>query len=373
LLLATLVKYFGKLLLINDMLNSNERIQWIDITKGLFLVLVCFTHFGFRPDAVVYLTRVTGDIRMPGFFILSGMLFSTSKHHNFKSFLTSKTKSLLLPYLLFFLLFSILDWNLYIHPILFLKSITLNLLYGQGPPKAQPLWFILTLFFQFVLYYLINAKIVNVKVKLLTLFAISLLGYFCFIFGVQLILKLEVVFSSILFFGLGHAFKTRIIHFIDTINTKNIWLILFTIFICFTISRTSSFFNPDAVLSKNRINNYILFNISALFGTFYVLLIMATVSQYSQNVKPIRKLLNIFRYIAQNALPLLAAHCYVLFIVEAVVEKSHLPISPLIVFLIKCVILLLSMYIVIIPFYFNQLYFFSGTRKRSYKDVLKIN
>ena len=115
-------------------------------------------------------------IRMPTFFFLSGILFSTRRYPNISSYVTHKTKVLLIPYILLSLLFSFLDPRLYdlsklekqsyLTPLLSSSDVHSNLnflamefvsifYYGNPPNIVAPLWFVLTLYLVSILFFII--------------------------------------------------------------------------------------------------------------------------------------------------------------------------------------------------------------------------
>lgn len=53
----------------------NKRIEWIDIAKGIGMLLVIFGHFGMNPAGKEAITFVKSSFHMPLFFVLSGLLF----------------------------------------------------------------------------------------------------------------------------------------------------------------------------------------------------------------------------------------------------------------------------------------------------------
>ncbi len=84
-----------KILNIEGVINfMSHRIDWIDMLKGLGIILVVFGHTAHAKDTIRILIY---SFHMPMFFIISGYLFKTKdKYKNFlKKFMT-----LLLPYLI---------------------------------------------------------------------------------------------------------------------------------------------------------------------------------------------------------------------------------------------------------------------------------
>lgn len=104
------------------MMNTNERISWIDILKGIAIVGVFVGHttgaqFG---NVSGFLNVWVYSFHMPLFFFLSGYVFSLRKYENYKYFFMRKVKSLIVPmvFLALLLLYLILDGTIYYWVIL---------------------------------------------------------------------------------------------------------------------------------------------------------------------------------------------------------------------------------------------------------------
>ena len=76
------------------------RKGYIDIIKGFAIICVVFGHTTHHPFLRTYLLQSC----LPLFFFVSGFLFNPDKYKNSVSFLKSKVKSLLVPYVFFYLL-----------------------------------------------------------------------------------------------------------------------------------------------------------------------------------------------------------------------------------------------------------------------------
>lgn len=89
--------------------KPHDRIHWIDVAKGLGIVLVTFGHIRNGAGQSVWLPALDKSIdviylfHMPFFFFLGGLTFSSRKP--FLDFLKSKAKTLLIPYYVFSLYF----------------------------------------------------------------------------------------------------------------------------------------------------------------------------------------------------------------------------------------------------------------------------
>ena len=135
-----------------------SRISWIDITKGLAIILVVIGHSiqSFGNDLHI-LFRVIYSFHMPVFFVLSGYTFKASTP--FKEFLRKKAKSLLLPYFSFVLitslyeiLLSLLRGNLKTF-FTDIKTSALNTIFITSNSYFLNLWFLPALFVGLVFIY----------------------------------------------------------------------------------------------------------------------------------------------------------------------------------------------------------------------------
>lgn len=111
----------------------------------MLLFLIVLGHLGNIPDSIRWLLAPTDILYVSAFFFLSGWLFRKEKY-SFKAFALRKTQTLLIPYIAISILISLLDWNLYLHPLSNLEDFLPRLLYGDGAAKASTLWFVSTLY-----------------------------------------------------------------------------------------------------------------------------------------------------------------------------------------------------------------------------------
>ncbi|MBR3988301.1 MAG: acyltransferase family protein [Clostridia bacterium] len=72
--------------------STSGRVEWVDIAKGIGIILVIIGHLG-----VPYTDLWIYTFHMPLFFFLSGVVFSGIKY-KFKVFLVKRIKALVIPY-----------------------------------------------------------------------------------------------------------------------------------------------------------------------------------------------------------------------------------------------------------------------------------
>lgn len=119
-----------------------NRLKYIDTLKGLCILLVLIDHSGF------ILHPILDYIEVPSFFLLSGFLY---KEQSFFKLLNNKITKLIIPYFLFSILFII--------PFLCTKDISISIssiIFFFLLPANEPLWFLKTLFWAFLIYKLLD-------------------------------------------------------------------------------------------------------------------------------------------------------------------------------------------------------------------------
>ena len=121
-----------------------QRDPYFDNAKFILIVLVVlghfFTSYAFHNEMIGAIYKTIYSFHMPAFVLLSGLF---AKGFYEKGYLTKITKRLILPYLIFQILYTIYYYFLYEH-----SSFSINLFAPQWS-----LWFLMSLFF-WISYYL---------------------------------------------------------------------------------------------------------------------------------------------------------------------------------------------------------------------------
>lgn len=140
----------------------DNRIDYIDISKAIGIILMIMGHIGFG-DVFDYFIH---SFHMPLFFFLTGYLYT--KKNNFLKYVLKKVKSLLVPYYLFSIVFFIIKTVIYDFSIGDL--VTIFFLPTNNIPIAGALWFLMSLFFSDLIYYAINHHFNDNTVVIISLF-----------------------------------------------------------------------------------------------------------------------------------------------------------------------------------------------------------
>ena len=275
-----------------------KRIYWIDILKGVGMLLIMLGHAPIPKFLVPYIY----SFHVPLFFCISGFLFSIKKYTSFGYFLKSKLKGLLIPYLIFslfnyiaYLIYSFLEKKVVsIKPLL---GILLGIRDSQWSIGNGPLWFVLALFVsEIMFYFIIVLTKENIKKIGIILFLFSIIGYFYNEFiGIKLVWSIDAALIAVTFVGLGYIIKRLdIINKVDNYTTFIILVVINIIFATLNIPYLDMFYDIYG--------NYIYFYLAAISGIISMFVICKKVRH--------SKLLE---FIGQNSFVYLGIHQYIIY------------------------------------------------------------
>jgi fucose 4-O-acetylase-like acetyltransferase len=249
----------------------SDRIEWLDIAKGIGIIFVIFAHvITISPALLNYIY----SFHMPLFFFISGYVFSDTKYKTLKSFAKKKAQTLLIPYAAFSI-FSFLYWVLIQirmgddikHPDI-LRAFT-GIFYSDSNYYSMDynpaLWFLTCLFCTEIIFFFIK-KIEKKYYLAIILFLFSILGYLYSIYSPPFILPwgIDTAFNAVVFYGTGYLFKT--------INKEDYLLERFSkipaVLLFIPLNYFLSQINQDINMALNILNNYFLFYSGAFLGIF---------------------------------------------------------------------------------------------------------
>lgn len=294
-----------------------RRLEWLDVGKGIGMVLVIFAH----DHIPKHLKAFIYTFHMPLFFYLSGYLFSPTKYQRFSKFFTSKFKSLIVPYFSFSIIVYV--WFLFRYKIgdvdysgsLF-KPL-LGTIIGERNTDwtvhIGALWFLTCLFTTELLFYFIKTRLKTNLFVIIALIISSLMGYVCSKFLEEpLPWNIDAALIAVLFFGAGYMYKESTEKVSYFLNMK-----VFLIF-CF-INILTGYLNYQ--LSGERVDMY-----ESQYGN-YVLFVVAAFSGIMAFLIAVQKIIRtntVFQYIGRNSLIYLALHQSIVFSILDMVFKKFL-------------------------------------------------
>lgn len=280
-----------------------ERIEWIDVAKGVGLLCVILGHL-----KTPYLTFWIYTFHMPLFFFLSGVVFSGDKY-SFKEFLKRKIYSLVIPY---FVLGSIIfvflsfyyhclscEYNSIFDDINMLKSFLIQ-------KHFWTVWFLACLFIVEIVYYIINKINKSLIVSSILSFIILIIGL-CLkkIFEDGLPWNIDVAFVAQIYFHLGYIFKKEQI-FDKLKNFKRLnYLLLCLIFLfvnVFTSVLSSKVTGKTMDMSIGMYGFFPLTFISSISGILFIIM-----CSNKFGIKPLI-------YLGQNTMVIFSLHSRVVIV-----------------------------------------------------------
>ena len=214
-----------------------KRIDWIDIAKGIAIILMVIGHIIPYNNLIVWIF----SFHMPLFIILSGITYKIPKDKenlkiNFKKYL----KKLFLPYAITLLICTIIRVLKSVDVFsldIFFKELAKYFLWGNGCDYnflginftgVGPIWFLITLFFSKLIFDFINYK--ASKNNLIT----NIIIYsFCLLLGLEIgeVLwlphGLDLVLIFLFYLYVGYLFKTQFDNL--KVNKTLIFVIAFAI------------------------------------------------------------------------------------------------------------------------------------------------
>lgn len=283
----------------------NKRIQWIDIARGIAILLVIIGHSlgNYWPG---YLGNFIFVVHMPIFFILSGYLYHLKEE---TTLFKSGVKNLLIPYigtvvieLLCLIISKFLKDGFFYSRIGSVKGLLLSSFYGIGVPIRTPfnidivgigaIWFLMAFFGGTLIFNLIMRLKIADRYKFLIVIIVSLFGYTLNQY-ITLPFSLNISMAVQIFFFAGYWIKK--IHLI----TKLKWwhYLLFMVFWIYVAS--IGLFVVSDISSPNIIINYVAGITSSL--------VLIKFSIFIENLNKIQ-LTKSLTFFGVNSLAILAFH-----------------------------------------------------------------
>lgn len=235
-------------------LTRKERIEWVDIAKGMSIILVVLGHTRF--SEIPFIGNWFGAFRMPFFFFVSGLLFNPLKNSHFRPFLSKKSKTLLRP----FYIFSVIVLLGYASIGFGLKDQVEKVLrYGW---LGYALWFIPILLLTNLLYFGVCKIFKTNANRLIGIIILGTLG--CLSDKLNMPNYWNICFSltAVFFYGLGNLLAPYLISTFKS-SIKRVWILAL---VCLLIS-LGFLLNDKPEFFVNELGKPGLTHIVAIAGT----------------------------------------------------------------------------------------------------------
>ena len=362
------------------------RISWIDEFKGFVLLLVCLYHVeqGF-PQATLGMEHLSA-LRMSAFFFISGVLFSTRRFPDFKSYFVHKSRVLLFPYILLSLLFLALDpvvyqFDLYARPpkmvIMNTRPVIENVgsyigwnlakifVAGKSSIGSGPLWFVFTLYSISIAFFGLQ-KLCRGKTWAIVLGAAAslVIGWTLYQNHIRLPLGIERGFTTLGFFAAGFASKGAIKKAGESPSKAKTFATLGTGIVAFLLYSLVESPNPNFSIMNNDLGKsfwgFVSSSALGIAGLLSLFLVFARIPDFFFK--------GILRNISRNALVILAVHWWALLVMRLLVRDvfNKPGIAYTVIPIVAAVV------IAAIPLFRCKLYRLLGKEKISVSESLSI-
>lgn len=181
---------------------TKQRLDFIDLAKGVCILLLAIGHCGVNPEIPGYTL-----VAVPLFFVISGLFFKN--YDKLRDMWINKINRLLIPFFFFYftayLCFYAIKWfvpNLLVTEANGILDIFYNRQFFNGP-----IWFILCLFWCNILFGLVCRYIQDEWKRLLVVIVMGAIGWYLGYCDIILPMFIDVAFTALPFFVFGHYLK----------------------------------------------------------------------------------------------------------------------------------------------------------------------
>ncbi len=281
---------------------NRQRIQWLDVAKGIGIILVILSHcvpYGGFTFKLIF------SFHMPLFFFLSGYLFEKSE---MKTVLCTKVKRLLVPFIIYMalgLFFTILipTWR----EELTVKGIIRDI-YLMSPDVCNnsSIWFLSCLFLVYIMFNGVCLMAEKWNNNMISVVLIVFFGIIGFVMGIPSVMNilpanrlpfaLDTAFTAIVFFAVGYVYKKT------CYNPQNLklGLQLLILFGAILLLLGCVMFNGKVNIHSLTFKNPIIYYIGSFAGIMVIIMLSIVIEQHFA-----KKIINVLSYYGKNSLTIL--------------------------------------------------------------------
>jgi fucose 4-O-acetylase-like acetyltransferase len=293
------------------------RIKWIDVGKGIGLLLVILGHL------VIYGQSVFNWIfsfHMPLFFFLSGYIFK-SEVKNLKPFLKKIGINLIVPYFVFVIIGLVVSlivpgWQPTSYKVVFL-----DVFYAVTPESLHvgQIWFLFCLAVVQILFWLYLKLNLKNKYSITgSVFLFAIIAFLIHKFNIYFIIdkmyyrflpfKLDTAFMGLFFFSAGYYAK--LVDIFSELPAKKVNLNILFMLIALGINIFfGAHLNGMVNIADNNYNNLIYYVIAAFAG----ILVVIYLSKLLENDI-------LLSYMGKNSLSIFSSHSFFLFLYTSIIS-----------------------------------------------------
>lgn len=252
-------------------MTSNKRIEFIDLAKGICIILVVIGHCGVSKNIPGY-----EIVRMPLYFVLSGLFFKD--YGSLLNFIIKKSNKILIPFLFFYFTGYIIFYAVkeYLPSLLLTDAKGIFDIFNNRQFFNGPIWFLLCLYWCNILFCCISLYINKDWLRIGISIIIGGIGYWLGDNKIFIPMFLDVAFTSFPFFVFGFYLKKTKILISNRYDNYNMLFAIILWGISFVMTRTFNYkFHPH----YNEIYGLATYAIS-VFSVLSILFLCKAIKKY---------------------------------------------------------------------------------------------
>ncbi len=290
-----------------------KRIDFVDLTKGVCIILVVILHVGLQIEGVferIASHPVVSCFRLPLYFFISGIFFKS--YEGLWGFFVRKINKLVIPFIFFYVSAFMLKYivskilpGTFQLPVQF--SDMLVVFHGHDLIKFNPpIWFLVALFNCNIMFYILHSlREKHLPLMFLSTLIIGVLGFYMRDLGIELPFYLDVAMTALPFYVAGFWIR-RYNFFLYPHRFDKVIPLFVVVAIVFLF-----FVGFDPGMRTNTYNGNIIQFYSAAFTGIVMIMLLC------KRIKKVR----LVSYIGRYSVITLGIHGPILFFIPSILKR----------------------------------------------------
>lgn len=285
-------------------MGEQKRIRYIDIYRGVGIILMVTGHVGIWGTFGYWIHA----FHMPMFFFIAGYLYR--EHSNYREYLVSKARSLLIPYACYGLLAYVIYLSLHLGDAVspLVHMVTDN---TTGVAHNGAIWFLTALFWVYVIYMMIEALPLSMAIRTAIYYTIAVMG--CL--EVQIMPAILPLALGPAFVGVGLYHTARLIRDsqgpihrlleVSSVRTLCIWTIVDTVLILIS---------PEINMRTRTYPNFFMFWVNAVSSSLLLINLCREYCNRAKSCRILDKISDEISYIGNHSIVYVCLNLPILFL-----------------------------------------------------------
>lgn len=281
---------------------KEKRVDWIDIYRGLGIILMVAGHVGFG----AIFDKIIHGFHMPIWFFISGFLFKSGKRSTFET-IKHRVKTLIVPYyinMLGYYFYWLFVEKGYQNGLLTCGKSFLGVSLGITSPIAGGgQWFLFALFFADIIYLELNKHLKQRKIQTVLISFLVLGGCIMPMFISRIPFSIDAAMVALAFYHFGYSVKIAQ-------SDKRVPIKWWSAGIFGFITVVITMINGNVNMRSGEYANVLLFFLGAIAG----ILMMYSLAVCLDRIRflPICKILAVIKFIGKESISYLCMNMLVI-------------------------------------------------------------